>query len=221
MINANLTLKLEEVSKTYKTLVDEVSVFEGLNYDVAQGEAVALMGESGSGKTTALNIMSGLDYPTKGKVFFEGKRIDCLDEDALSEFRNQKVGFIFQHHFLLDDFNALENVLLPLRIAEKKINAEVMERAMSLMHTIGLSSRLKHFPDQLSGGERQRVAIIRALINQPKIIFADEPTGSLDKKNAENVENILWELKNQHKITLVIATHSREIADRCDRVIQL
>lgn len=217
----NIILEMEAVSKTYKTLVDEVTVFKDLNIEIAAGEAVAVMGESGSGKTTALNIMSGLDYPTEGKVFFEEERIDQLDENELSDFRNRKLGFIFQHHFLLDDFNALENILLPVHLAEQKIDKNVLQRARDLMADIGISNRQNHYPDQLSGGERQRVAIVRALMNRPKVIFADEPTGSLDKNNAANVENTLWKLKNHHKITLVIATHSHEIADRCDRIIQL
>jgi len=214
-------IKAEHLTKVYKTLVDEVSVLNSIDVSISKGEALAVVGESGRGKTTLLNLLSGLDRPTSGMVFFKGERIDNLSEDELSDFRNKNIGFIFQHHYLLNDFNALENVLVPLRLSENEIEQEKIYRAKELLEKMGLKDRIYHYPDQLSGGERQRVAVARALINNPEVIFADEPTGSLDRKNAQNIESILWELKKEYNVTLVIATHSKEIASKCDRVIEL
>ncbi len=209
------------VSKIYKTLVDEVTVFEKVNVQIEAGKAVAIIGESGRGKTTLLNILSGLDSPSKGEVWMKGQRIDLMDEATLSDFRNVHVGFIFQHHYLLDDFTALENVLIPVRILKGGVSNEDMDRARLFLKDIGLEDRSTHYPDQLSGGERQRVAVIRSLINDPAVIFADEPTGSLDKRNAANVESLMWDLKNKYQKTLIIATHSMEMAGKCDHIVEL
>ncbi|URA10218.1 ABC transporter ATP-binding protein [Thermospira aquatica] len=211
----------KSLSKTYRTLVDTVSVFENLELKIDKGSMVALVGESGRGKTTLLNIISGLDRPSTGEVWFGGERIDTLDEEMLSDFRNRHVGFIFQHHYLLEDFTALENVLLPLRIGGKTIGEKEKEKAKELLSRVGLSDRLRHYPDQLSGGERQRVAIVRALIHDPDVVFADEPTGSLDRRNADRVEAILWELCRSMGKTFVVATHNMELARKCDAVISL
>jgi len=211
----------KSLSKVYRTLVDTVAVFDNLDVSVISGTMVALMGESGRGKTTLLNILSGLDRPTSGEVWFAGERIDTLDEERLSDFRNQKVGFIFQHHYLLEDFTALENVLLPLRIGGREIRAQEREYACELLKKVGLGDRLHHYSDQLSGGERQRVAIVRALIHNPLVVFADEPTGSLDKRNAEMVEEMLWDLCRSMGKTFIVATHNHELAKRCDNVINL
>lgn len=214
-------ISTENIGKTYKTLVDEVIVLENINVSINRGDAVAIMGESGRGKTTLLNILSALDRPTAGKVYFNDERIDDLDERALAVFRNRNVGFIFQHHYLLDDFTAIENVLVPVRIGKPNLEESDRDRAMELLTAVGLEKRADHYPDQLSGGERQRVAVVRALINEPLVIFADEPTGSLDRKNAENVERLMWQLKDQFNKTLVIATHSQEIAKQCNDIIYL
>ena len=210
-----------DLSKVYKTMVDEISVFTDLNLRISKSEAVAVVGESGRGKTTLLNILSGLDRPTTGMVVFGDTRIDNLTEEEISDFRNRNIGFIFQHHYLLNDFNAIENVLIPLKIRNEKINRDSFRLARELLERVGLKNRMHHYPDQLSGGERQRVAVVRALVNKPLVIFADEPTGNLDRKNAENVEDMLWQLKDELSVTLVIATHSKEIAGRCDRIIEL
>ncbi len=217
----DIILKGEALSKVYKTLVDEVKVFEGVDVEIRRGNAVAIMGESGRGKTTLLNILSGLDRPTNGYVYFGGQRIDNMDESELALFRNDNVGFIFQHHYLLRDFTALENVLIPVRMAKQSASEPDVKRARELLESVGLAERQDHYPDQLSGGERQRVAIVRALANEPSVIFADEPTGSLDRRNAENVESILWELKGRYSITLVMATHSHDIARKCDVLIDM
>jgi ABC-type lipoprotein export system ATPase subunit len=208
------------LTKVYRTAVDEVKVFENVSVEIKSGTAVAIVGQSGRGKTTLLNVLSGLDRPTSGEVFYNGIRMDNLKEESLSDFRNQNVGFVFQHHFLLEDFTALDNVLIPLRINGKQDDSTVKE-AMEWLDVLGLAKRSHHFPDQLSGGERQRVAIARALINSPLVLFADEPTGSLDKKNSTMVETMLWELKKKFKKTFVIATHNLEIAKKCDQVIDL
>jgi len=209
------------LSKEYRTLVDRVVVFENMDVRIERGTMVALVGESGRGKTTLLNILSGLDRPSGGEVWFENQRIDLLDEEKLSDFRNRHVGFIFQHHYLLEDFTAMENVLLPLRIGGRVIGQQERLRAREMLSRVGLEKRLTHYPDQLSGGERQRVAIVRALIHDPDVVFADEPTGSLDRRNAEMVENVIWELCRGMGKTFVVATHNMELARRCDAVIYL
>lgn len=221
MTDEKIVLDAQNISKTYKTLVDRVTVFESISLTINEGEAVAIIGQSGRGKTTLLNVLSGLDKASVGTVHFKGTRIDNMAEEALSDFRNLNVGFIFQHHYLLDDFTALDNVLIPLRIRGTKIDRKTQNRGLELLEAVGLKDRYHHYPDQLSGGERQRVAIIRALIHDPMVIFADEPTGSLDKHNSAMVENLLWDLKGKFNKTFVIATHNMEIAKKCDRIIDL
>ena len=154
-------------------------------------------------------------------MYFNNIRIDNLDEDKLSDFRNKNVGFIFQHHYLLNDFNALENILIPIRIGGTAITDSIIDKALNFLTSVGLQDRLTHFPDQLSGGERQRISIIRALIHDPFVIFADEPTGSLDKRNSSNIETLLWDLKNKYNKTFIIATHNLDIAKKCDQIIDL
>ena len=211
----------DNLTKIYKTPSDEIKVFENINLNVKKGSAVAIIGESGRGKTTLLNILSGLDRPSSGEVYFNNIRIDNLDEDKLSDFRNKNVGFIFQHHYLLNDFNALENILIPIRIGGTAITDSIIDKALNFLTSVGLQDRLTHFPDQLSGGERQRISIIRALIHDPFVIFADEPTGSLDKRNSSNIETLLWDLKNKYNKTFIIATHNLDIAKKCDQIIDL
>ncbi|MGA2141308.1 MAG: ABC transporter ATP-binding protein [Brevinematales bacterium] len=185
------------LTKIYRTLFDNITVFENMNIEIEQGSAVAIIGQSGRGKTTMLNILSGLDSPTSGEVIFDDKRIDNVNEEKLSEFRNKNVGFIFQHHYLLEDFTAFDNILIPLRIKGVNIDEGIKSYARELLDSVGLLNRQSHYPDQLSGGERQRIAIVRALIHDPLVVFADEPTGSLDKRNAENIEGLLWSLKDK------------------------
>jgi lipoprotein-releasing system ATP-binding protein len=217
----NFILKARNISKVYKTSADEIKVFENLDVDIAAKTAVAIIGQSGRGKTTLLNLLSGLDRPNSGEIFFRDNRFDHLNEERLSEFRNKNIGFIFQHHYLLEDFTALENILIPLRIGGEPIRKENHKKALDLLDQLGLKDRAEHYPDQLSGGERQRVAIARALIHNPDLVFADEPTGSLDKKNSSQIESILWDLKKNFEKTFVIATHNLEIAKKCDKIIDL
>lgn len=209
------------LTKIYRTLFDNITVFENMNIVIEQGSAVAIIGQSGRGKTTMLNILSGLDSPTSGEVIFDDKRIDNVNEEKLSEFRNKNVGFIFQHHYLLEDFTAFDNILIPLRIKGVTIDEGIKSYARELLGSVGLLDRQNHYPDQLSGGERQRIAIVRALIHDPLVVFADEPTGSLDRRNAENIEDLLWSLKDKFNKTFIIATHNMEIASKCDKIIDL
>lgn len=153
----------KNITKIYRTLFDNITVFENMNIEIMEGSAIAIIGQSGRGKTTMLNILSGLDSPTSGEVIFNNSRIDNIDEERLSEFRNKNVGFIFQHHYLLEDFSALDNILIPLRIKGVNIDERVKTYARDLLDSVGLLNRQNHYPDQLSGGERQRVAIVRAL----------------------------------------------------------
>ncbi|NPV01990.1 MAG: ABC transporter ATP-binding protein [Brevinematales bacterium] len=217
----DILIRAAEISKTYKTMVDEVMVFEKQSIEIGRGTAVAIIGESGRGKTTLLNILSGLDNPSEGSILFDNQRIDAMDERDLAVFRNKNVGFIFQHHYLLQDFHALDNILLPLRIAGVKLDSARLEKVWEMLEKIGLKDRAYHFPDQLSGGERQRIAIARALANDPLVVFADEPTGSLDRRNASAVEDLLWRLKLDFNKTFVIATHNPDIAHKCDQVVEL
>ena len=214
-------LESRKLTKIYKTQIDEVIIFKDLDLSIESSEAIAIVGQSGRGKTTLLNLLSGLDHPSGGEVYFKGSRFDQLNEDTLSDFRNQNTGFIFQHHYLLEDFTAIENVLIPLRIRGIKIHKSDIEHAENILESFGMKERLHHFPDQLSGGERQRVAIARAIVHNPEIIFADEPTGSLDRKNSTIIEDMLWKIKNDFKKTLIVATHNLEIAGKCDRIINL
>jgi lipoprotein-releasing system ATP-binding protein len=214
-------ISAKNLTKVYRTLFDSITVFENINIEIMKGSAVAIIGQSGRGKTTMLNILSGLDSPSSGEVIFDDIRIDNVNEEKLSEFRNKNVGFIFQHHYLLEDFTAFDNILIPLRIKGVNIDEGISSYARELLDSVGLLNRQSHYPDQLSGGERQRIAIVRALIHDPLVVFADEPTGSLDRRNAENIEGLLWSLKDRFNKTFIIATHNMDIASKCDKVIDL
>jgi len=213
---------INQLVKQYPIGETAVKVFDGFSLSVSKGERVALTGPSGSGKSTLLNIIGGLDLPDSGNINVNGKDLLKLDERGLSEFRNRDVGFVFQDHHLLPQCNVIENVLLPVFPSEKQDSPQpVYEYAMQLIDRVGLRNRMKHFPSKLSGGEKQRTAVVRALINQPSIILADEPTGSLDRKNAENLVRLLSELNKEFNITLIFATHSEHLAEMMDREVKL
>ena len=208
-----------EVKNIWKSF-GSLQVLKGVNLQVGQGEIVCIIGQSGAGKTTLLQIMGTLDKPDKGQVLFDGKDVFALSETALAEFRNKHIGFIFQFHQLLPEFTALENVMMPALIARKD-EAEARRMAMQLLGELGLKDRISHKPNQLSGGEKQRVAAARAMMMQPTVILADEPSGSLDSKNKTELHHLLLEMRDKYNQTIVIVTHDKELAAISDRVIEM
>lgn len=211
-------LKLENVEKHFVTGASRVEVLKGVNLEVAPGSRSAILGPSGSGKSTLLGLCAGLDRATSGSVVLDGQRLEGLSEDALAEFWNRKVGFVFQNFQLIPSLTALENVVIPLELRGERGG---MERARELLARVGLSERLAHYPVQLSGGEQQRVALARAFIHEPAILFADEPTGNLDEANGSVVEDLLFQLNREVGTTLVIVTHNLELAYRTERIFRL
>lgn len=206
-------LDLAHVAKTFITGAEELHILTDVNLSVGAGENVVITGESGSGKSTLLNLIGGLDTPTAGTIEAAGYRVDALPEGQLTRYRSRVVGLVFQFHFLLKDFTALENVMMPAFMGGTS-REEATERARRLLGDVGLADRTDHFPTQLSGGERQRVAVARALINDPAILLADEPTGNLDEGNSRTVENILFQLVREYGKTLLLVTHDRSLAER-------
>ncbi len=197
-------------------------ILNNISLQVQQGEAVAVTGPSGSGKSTLLNIIGALDKPGSGTVNFEGENLAAMNENKLTEIRNRKIGFIFQLHHLLPQCTVLENVLIPtLPYNRGKNRADFYNRAVKLLESVGLKKHLDYFPARLSGGEQQRTAVVRALINQPKLILADEPTGSLDQASADNLSRILIDLNKAENVTLIMVTHSEELAGKLDTVYNL
>ncbi len=211
-------IKTEDLRKVYFLEEEKIEALKGINITVKKGEMVALMGPSGSGKSTLLHLLGGIDVPTEGKVFINDFDIFSLDDKKLSVFRNKHIGFVFQFHYLLPEFTVLENVMLPVQIYNKR---DAKEKAERILRLLGLEHRLNHKPTQISGGEQQRTAIARAVVNEPDIILADEPTGNLDSENAHNVMNIFKEMNKKANVSIVIATHDPEIAEYCDRIFYL
>jgi len=197
-----------------------LKVLRGIDVFIDAGEIVAILGASGAGKTTLLQILGSLDKPTRGEVTISGSRISSLNGNQLARFRNEHVGFVFQFHQLLPEFTALENCMLPGLIAGKS-QKESDKQARELLHYLGLEPRLEHKPAQLSGGEKQRVAVARALVNGPKVVFADEPSGNLDSKNQNELMELFIDLRNQFNQTFVIVTHDQHLAAKADRIINM
>jgi len=213
-------LEVKSLHKNYFTEAETLNILNGIDFSLRKGESIAITGESGSGKSTFLNMIGGLDSVTSGNIYIEGVDITQLDELELTYFRNKKIGFIFQSHYLLEEFNTIENVMIPYLIHtfDKK---KAYKKAEELLDFVGLSHRLKHFPSQLSGGEKQRVAIARAFINEPSIILADEPTGNLDEVNAEKVLTLLFNIVKGENHSFIIVTHSSHIAELTNRKYRL
>jgi lipoprotein-releasing system ATP-binding protein len=214
---------LLSVSKLYKSFVEggeEIQVLRGVDLQLAAGERLAIIGESGVGKSTLLHILGTLDRPTAGEILYQGKEIPLGDETALAHFRNQEIGFVFQFHYLLPDFTALENVMFPALIQGME-SQRAKEEAEQLLEQVGLKDRMSHRPGKLSGGEQQRVAVVRSVIMQPKLILADEPTGSLDLRIGEEVQDLLFRLNEEKGIALVVATHNRQFARKIGRRVEL
>lgn len=214
------SIECQALGKTYHDGDIHVTVFSDLNLSVPEGEMLAIMGPSGAGKSTLLQLLGGLDVPTIGKILVAGEEMTQLSEVAKGRLRNQYLGFIYQFHHLLPEFNALENVCMPLLIRGLKSKIAV-EKASEMIKQVGLSHRLRHRISELSGGERQRIAIARALVNEPKCVLADEPTGNLDKNTAENVFQLMRHLNQTFGTAFVIVTHNEAMAKRMDRVLLL
>jgi lipoprotein-releasing system ATP-binding protein len=219
-----MMLELVHVAKKYDSPGDKqgLSVLKDITLKVQPGRSFAVVGPSGSGKSTLLNIMGALDYPTGGQVLFDGRDLAVLGEKELAQIRNKHIGFVFQLHHLLPQCTVLENILVPT-LADKKRPSmkEVNDRATRLLERVGLKEFLLYRPGELSGGQRQRVAVVRALINNPKLLLADEPTGSLDKDSSENIAELLVELNKSEKVTLIVVTHSLSLAERMGQVMEL
>ncbi len=220
MSEHGLMVQAAGLTKGFGTGVTRVDVLQDLDLEVATGEMVAVVGPSGVGKSTLLHLVGLLDRAERGRIALDGVPTDDLDPTARAELRNHFIGFVFQHHHLLDELDALDNVALPLRIAgESGRNAR--DRAAELLDAVGLSGRASHFPDQMSGGEQQRVSVARALAMRPKLLLADEPTGNLDSANSERLFQLVTELHLKAGLTSIIVTHNEEMARRCDRIFRL
>ena len=214
-------LEAQALSKTYVGGDGgRIVVLDSVDLQIARGEMVAIIGASGAGKSTLLHLLGALDRPTSGRILIDGRALDGMDDDAVSALRNRTVGFVFQFHHLLREFTALENVMMPLRIAGTD-EAEAKRRAMALLDRVGLSGRVHHRPGALSGGEQQRTAVARALAADPAVLLADEPSGNLDHHNSERLHELFTELAHELELGMVIVTHNRSLAARADRVLQL
>lgn len=209
-------LKAENIYKNFGSL----QILKGVNLEVKSGEIVSIVGASGAGKSTLLHIIGTLDKPNKGEVYIDNVNVTKLNPKAISAFRNQNLGFIFQFHHLLQEFTALENICMPAFIA-KKSKADAKKRALHLLDILGLKERAQHKPNTLSGGEQQRVAVARALINNPSLIMADEPSGNLDSNSAKDLHQLFFDLRDQFKQTFIIVTHNEDLATMADRKITM
>ncbi|MFY0684520.1 MAG: ABC transporter ATP-binding protein [Balneola sp.] len=213
-------LKIDNLSRQFKSGDKLLTVVDNVSLEIEKGISCAIVGPSGSGKTTLLGLSAGLDQPTSGNVTLNGINLNPLNEDERAEVRNRNVGFVFQTFQLVPTLTAVENVMVPLELRGEATNG-VRERALELLNDVGLADRSHHYPTQLSGGEQQRVAVARAFINTPEILFADEPTGNLDTETGEHIEKLIFDLNTKEGTTLVLVTHDLELADKCDRIVKI
>lgn len=218
MKNDQIVLEVKNLKKEYKSKENNVIVFDDINFYLNKGDFVSLMGPSGIGKSTLLNILGTLDRPDKGEVLYNGYNPFELSEKEKARFRNEEIGFVFQFHHLLPEFTALENVMMPAIVYRQKDN-NVEKRARELLENVGLTHRIGHKPSEMSGGERQRVAVARSLINNPDVILADEPSGNLDLQNSKNLVDLLLQLNQEYGNTFIIATHNPDIAQKTEKVL--
>jgi lipoprotein-releasing system ATP-binding protein len=216
----NSLLSARNIFKSYPQGSGELEILKGVSLEIQSGDAIGIVGSSGSGKSTLLQILGTLDHPNQGELIYQDKNLFDLSDEEVSLFRNQTMGFVFQFHHLLSELTAIENVLLPCRIANQNMD-RAADYAKEILNMLGLGDRLHHYPNQLSGGELQRAAIARALIRQPKIIFADEPTGNLDSINSRKIQELFFLIREQLKITLVIVTHDLHFAQKFPKVMHL
>ena len=208
----NIILELKDICKNYSTKTETLEIIKNLNLKIEEGEFISILGQSGSGKTTLLNLIGLLDSPTSGNIYIDGENIS-VNSSNIDLVRNQKIGFVFQFHYLLPEFTALENVMIPALTQDYSKKAEIQKRALELLKEVGVDHRANHKPTELSGGEKQRVAIARALINNPKILLLDEPTGNLDNETSEKIFNIFKQINSKKRQTIITVTHSRELAE--------
>lgn len=214
---SDIILKIEKLNKRYKDKKRDIQILNDLDFEINKGEFVSVLGKSGSGKTTFLNMIGMLDRPDSGDVYYAGQNVSKAHSSKIDLLRNEMLGFIFQFHYLLPEFSALENVMLPGLIGKKKNREEVKRKAIELLTEMQLGDRLDHKPTELSGGEKQRVAIARAMINEPKIILADEPTGNLDEETSEVIHDLLRKICREKNQTIIVVTHSTELASITDK----
>lgn len=222
MDNPKFVLEAKELHKSFSTGPgkEDLHVLRGMNLKVEEGSITSIIGSSGSGKSTLLHILGGLDLADSGEVYWDGNKISDYTPDELADLRNKNIGFVFQFHHLLPEFTALENVAMPALIAGKPMN-ESYKRANELLDNFGIKERSDHRPTQLSGGEQQRVSMARALMNNPKVILADEPTGNLDQTNTDTILDLLFQLRDTMGVSVLLITHEKEIAGRSDRILEL
>ena len=216
----NTILSATDIAREFQTAEGTLQVLNGISLEVTRGHMVAVTGASGVGKSTLLHILGGLDRPSRGQVAVSGTSFAGMSEADLARFRNRKVGFVFQFHYLLDDFSALENVMIPMLLAGRS-RSDATHRGELLLEQVGLGNRRTHRPKELSGGEQQRVAVARALANEPDIVLADEPSGNLDTATGRKLHELMFRLNEVDTTTFLVATHNRELADRCDTEFQL
>ncbi|MFH2036573.1 MAG: ABC transporter ATP-binding protein [Candidatus Zixiibacteriota bacterium] len=213
-------LVAKDIKRTFDTVEGQLEVIKGVNLSLKNGEMTAIVGESGVGKSTLLHILGGLDKPSEGTVEVKGTSFNSKSESDLARFRNKNIGFVFQHHYLMEDFTALENVMIPALIAGLTKD-KARKKAEQLLDNVGLKDRMTHYPKKLSGGEQQRVAVARALVNNPGLVIADEPSGNLDIKTGEKLHSLLSSLNEKDGTTFLIATHNKDLAEKCRRIVEL